>query len=53
MDKAIWTSDVSRAPGVGALHMASVQMVLSIDQMQLQKGVVQHSNNQGCGVDDF
>ena len=40
MDKATWTSDVSQAPGAGALQMASVQMILLIDHIRLQKGVV-------------
>ena len=40
MDKTIRTSDVSLALGVGALHMVSVQMVLLIDQILLQKGVL-------------
>ena len=35
MDKTIWTSDVSQAPGAGDLHMASVQMFLPIDQIRL------------------
>ena len=32
-------------PGAGALHMASVQMFLSIDQIRLQKGVVDEMSN--------
>ena len=31
--------------GAGALHMASVQMFLSIDQIRLQKGVVDEMSN--------
>ena len=44
MDKTVWRSDVSRAPGAGALDMASVQKVVCSDQTRLQKGVLMRSN---------
>ena len=40
MDKTFWKSNVSRAPEPGALDMAGVQIVVSIDQTRLQKGLL-------------
>ena len=42
MDKTVWTSDVSQAPGTG---ITSVQIVVWIDQTRLQKGVIVHGNS--------
>ena len=42
MDKTIWTPDLSRVPEAGALGMASIQIVLSIDRARLQKWLMRH-----------